>query len=321
MSSDKIILDCDPGMDDSMAIVLAVKSDNLDVQAVTTTHGNYPADVTAENALKVLEMLNRTDIPVAKGADSPLVRPSPPDPFSHGDDGQANNRLPNPTTPLDPRNAAQMIVDVVNENPNEITIVSTAPMTNLALALKLDASLADKIKRIVAISGSFGVNDCAFTQATGDNPMSEWNVYVDPEAAKAIYESGIPLLAIGLDIATFFDVDFTDEDVKAFHESDQPEAKFLARAIDFTRGRGYGAYTTVIDCMAVAAVIDPTLITSQEGLVGIATEGDLTRGMTIWDRRKHHAWEDLPRIQIADSADYQKFLSMLRDALLKGETK
>ncbi len=109
----KIILDCDPGMDDSMAIVMAVKSKDLDVKAITTVNGNYPVDVTAVNALKVLEMLGRTDIPVAKGMPEPMFRETPKDPFTHGKDGQAENFLPDPKTSLSEKHAMDMIIDVV----------------------------------------------------------------------------------------------------------------------------------------------------------------------------------------------------------------
>lgn len=102
MDKKKIILDCDPGMDDSMAIVMACKSEALDVLAVTTVNGNYPAEVTCVNALKVLEMIGRTDVPVGKGMVAPMVRATPKDPFSHGADGQAENFLPEPTTPPQP---------------------------------------------------------------------------------------------------------------------------------------------------------------------------------------------------------------------------
>ena len=105
MDKKKIILDCDPGMDDSMAIVMACKSEALDVLAVTTVNGNYPAEVTCVNALKVLEMIGRTDVPVGKGMVAPMVRATPKDPFSHGADGQAENFLPEPTTPRSPKHA------------------------------------------------------------------------------------------------------------------------------------------------------------------------------------------------------------------------
>ena len=111
---EKIILDCDPGMDDSMAIILAVKSSQLDVLAVTTVNGNYPAETTAKNARKVLELLGRTDIPVARGMETPMVREKPKDPFTHGKDGQAEANLPEPRMPLSDKHAVNLIIDTVS---------------------------------------------------------------------------------------------------------------------------------------------------------------------------------------------------------------
>lgn len=238
----KIILDCDPGMDDSMAIVMAVKSKELDVKAITTVNGNYPVDITAVNALKVLEMLGRTDIPVAKGMPEPMFRETPKDPFTHGKDGQAENFLPDPKTPLSEKHAIDMIIDVVKENPGEIYILSTGPMSNIAMAMKKAPEIKLMIAGIYAISGMFGLNKYAFANATGDTPQSEWNVYVDPEAAAIVYNSGVNLVAIGLDVATHFDVNLTENDIAALDKSDKMEAGFLRQAIRFVNGRGFEAY-------------------------------------------------------------------------------
>ena len=312
----KIILDCDPGMDDSMAIVMAVKSKELDVKAITTVNGNYPADVTAVNALKVLEMLKRTDIPVAKGMPEPMFRETPKDPFTHGKDGQAENFLPEPKTPLSEKHAIDMIIDVVKENPGEIYILSTGPMSNIAMDMKKAPEIKPMIAGIYAISGMFGLNKYAFANATGDTPQSEWNVYVDPEAASIVYNSGVNLVAIGLDVATHFDVNLTEKDIAALDKSDKMEAGFLRQAIRFVNGRGFEAYCTVIDCMAVAYAIDESLIETFEGRVGIETKDGLTLGNTVVDYRHHHVWENLPKVKIARTADHQRFLNMLMELVL-----
>ena len=287
----KIILDCDPGMDDSMAIVMAVKSKELDVKAITTVNGNYPVDITAVNALKVLEMLGRTDIPVAKGMPEPMFRETPKDPFTHGKDGQAENFLPDPKTPLSEKHA-------------------------IAMAMKKAPEIKPMIAGIYAISGMFGLNKYAFANATGDTPQSEWNVYVDPEAAAIVYNSGVNLVAIGLDVATHFDVNLTENDIAALDKSDKMEAGFLRQAIRFVNGRGFEAYCTVIDCMAVAYSIDESLIETFEGRVGIETKDGLTLGNTVVDYRHHHVWEDLPKVKIARNADHQRFLNMLMELVL-----
>lgn len=313
----KIILDCDPGMDDSMAIVMAVKSEALDVLAVTTVNGNYPVDVTCKNARKMLELLGRTDIPVARGMANPIIRKSPKDPFTHGKDGQAEANLPDPTMKLADQDAVDLIIDLVKANPGEVTLIATGPMSNLAMAMIKAPEIKEMIPEIIAISGAFGLNKYAFLNATGDTPQSEWNVYVDPEAAKVVYESGVRLVALGLDVATYFDVNFSAEDVRKLEESDRKEADFLANAIRFVNGRGFEAYCTVIDCMAVAYAIDPSLVETMEAHVGVETKDGLTLGMTVIDRRHHFVWEQLPLIQVGCEADCGRFLRMLMELVLQ----
>lgn len=313
----KIILDCDPGMDDSMAIVMAAKSPDLELLAVTTVNGNYPVSVTCVNARKVLEMLEIDHIPVARGLAKPLVRDVPKDPFTHGRDGQAENFLPEPTLPLAKSDAVDLIVTLIKENPGEVTLVVTGPMSNIALAMIKAPEIKGMIREIVAISGAFGLNKYAFLNATGDTPQSEWNVYVDPEAAKIVYESGVHLVALGLDVATYFDVNFSEADILRLEESPRREAKFLRQAIRFVNGRGFDAYCTVIDCMAVAYVIDPSLVETLKAHVGVETKDGLTLGMTVIDRRHHHVWEDLPLVDVGCRADCGRFLKLLLELVLK----
>lgn len=312
----KIILDCDPGMDDSMAIVMAAKSPDLDLLAVTTVNGNYPAEITCLNARKVLEMLGRTDIPVAKGMAHPMVRPRPSDPFTHGGDGQAENFLPEPKMQPCSQHAVDLIIDLVHKNPGEITILCTAPMSNLAMAITKDYSIVNEIKEVIAISGTFGLNKYSFLNATGDTPQSEWNVYVDPEAAKIVYECGVKLTAIGLDVATHFDVNFSEADINDFKSSSKPEARFLYNAIEFVHKRGFEAYCTIIDCMAVGYAIDPTLVETITGHVGVETQSPLCLGMTVLDGRHHHVWTHLPLVTIGAKADHGRFLALLKELVL-----
>lgn len=312
----KIILDCDPGMDDSMAIVMACKSPALEVMAITTVNGNYPVDVTSKNALKIVEMLQRTDIPVARGMAAPMVRETPKDPFSHGVDGQAENFLPEPVTSLSDKDAIDTIIELVRKYPGEIYILSTGPMSNIAMAMVKAPEIKTMIAGIYAISGAFGLNQYAFANATGDTPQSEWNVFVDPEAADIVYRSGVKLVALGLDVATHFDVNLTEEDIRSLEMSSKREAKFLSQAIKFVNGRGFEAYCTVIDCMAVGYAIDETLVETFEGRVGIETKGELTLGNTVLDSRHHHVWEQLPKITIGRKADYRRFLQLLMELVL-----
>lgn len=312
----KIILDCDPGMDDSMAIVMACKSEKLKVMAITTVNGNYPVEVTCVNARKVLELLGRTNIPVGRGMGQPLVRDVPKDPFTHGKDGQAEANLPAPIMPLCEKHAVELIIDTVKANPGEIYLVVTGPMTNIAMAMRKAPEIISQIAGVYAISGAFGLNKYAFMNATGDTPQSEWNVYVDPEAADIVYNSGVKLVVLGLDVATYFDVDFTDAQLALLEQSPKKEAWFLRNAIRFVNGRGFGSYCTVIDCMAVAYAIDPTLVETISGRVGVETKDGLTLGMTVLDSRHHHVWEQLPLIEIGSKADCGRFLQLLLDLVL-----
>jgi purine nucleosidase/pyrimidine-specific ribonucleoside hydrolase len=317
MDVKKILLDCDPGMDDSAAIVMAAKSKDLELLGVTTVTGNYEVSVTAANARKTLEMIHRADIPVARGMARPMVRPAPKDPFTHGADGQAENFLPDPAMPLSPLHGVEFIIETVKAHPHEVSILSTGPMSNIAMALVKAPKIIPLIPEIIAISGAFGLNDYAFLNATGDTPQSEWNVYVDPEAARLVYSSSVPLTCLGLDVATHFDVNFSDHTIDRFRSSPRREARFLATAIDFVTGLGFEAYCTIIDCMAVGYAIDPGLVKTIRGRVGVETKDGLTLGMTVLDRRRHHVWTDLPEIAIGETADYGRFLQLLTELILE----
>jgi purine nucleosidase/pyrimidine-specific ribonucleoside hydrolase len=312
----KIILDCDPGMDDSVAIAMAVKSPALSLLAVTAVNGNYPVDVTSKNALKMLELLGRTDIPVARGMARPMVRQSPKDPFTHGVDGQAENFLPEPKTALSGLHAVDLIIETIRANPHEVSILCTAPMTNLAVAFIKAPEIIPLVERVVAISGMFGLNEYAFLNATGDSPQSEWNVFVDPEAADVVYRSGVPLTLIGLDVATHFCVNFSQAELTALEQSPRGEARFLRQAIRFVNSRGFEAYCTVIDCLALGYAIDPTLIDTKPFHVGVETKDGLTLGMTVRDGRHHHIWSELPLVEVGVWADYDRFLKQLMSLIL-----
>ena len=312
----KIILDCDPGMDDSVAIIMAAKSFELELLAVTTVNGNYPVDVTCMNALKILEMLGRSDIPVARGMGQPMVRSVPKDPFTHGADGQAENFLPIPSLLLSDIHAVDMMVGLIKKYPGEVHLLCTGPMTNIAMAILKAPEIKPLIASIIAISGAFGLNDYAFLNATGDTPQSEWNVYVDPEAADIVYRSGVPLVALGLDVATHFEVNLTASEIETLRSSEKKEARFLAKAIDFVHGRGFEAYCAIIDCLAVGYAIDPSLVQTTKGHVGVETKDGLTLGMTVLDRRHHHVWTHLPEIQIGCKVDHGAFLQLLLKLVL-----
>ncbi|MGD8167943.1 nucleoside hydrolase [Herbiconiux sp. P16] len=310
-----VLIDTDPGMDDALAIALAHNSPELNIVALTAVTGNLPSDRTAANALKVLDLLGAPELPVAQGALVPLGGDYPSDPFSHGGDGLAESNLPASTRTLDPRGAAQLIVDTVNAHPGDLAICALGPLTNLAAALDLDPSLPEKVSQLTIIGGSFGATPYAWSQATGDNPVSEWNVFVDPEAAHLVFNAGFRMLAVGLDVATHPAINFRPADLERLRASPKPEAQLAVRVVEFVKGRGYQSYCSLIDSAAVASLIDPTLVTRETVYCDVATEGRLTRGMTVVDRRNHHRWTDLPQIEIAVGFDYDRFLDLVTEEL------
>lgn len=313
----KILIDCDPGIDDSLAIILALKSSKVKLEAITTVSGNLHVDDTSTNSLKILEFMNATEIPVAKGMAKPLVRDLPVDPFSHGDDGLGNTGFPLPKTGLFSKFGPELIVEIINVNPKEITLVATGPLTNIAMALLMDPGIINRVKEIILIGGSYGFTKYAYINATGSNPVSEWNIYVDPEAAKLVFNSGMPIKAIGLDVATHPNINFRQENIEKLKRSNNKEAKYVCKLVEFADKHGFESYSVLIDSLAVAAAIDSDIIKTTAVHVGIETKGELTLGQTVLDIRRRFRWDDMPLINVAYDADYDSFLDLVTNELIK----
>ena len=311
----RVVVDCDPGMDDALALILALGSPELNVEAITCATGNFRADRSSINARRVLDLIGAPALPVAQGSLEPLAREWPRDPFSHGDDGLGNAGLPGTDRPLDPRFAPDVIVETVMAHPGEVTVIALAPMTNLALALRREPRVAANVSRIVATAGAFGFNEYAGLHATGDNPVSEWNVFVDPEAARVVFHAGAPVTAIGVDVWGRPEMNFRPPHLDALAAADTPAARFALRLVGFVEGRHYQSYTTLIDGLTVAAVVDPTLIQTERVRVDVETCSPLTLGQTVVDRRQYHQWPHLPEIDAARDADFERYLDRLVDAL------
>ena len=317
----KLILDCDPGTYDSVCIMMALTHPDVELLAITTESGNLPSDKTAANALRILEHLGRTDIPVAQGMLHPLVREYPKDPYCHGEDGLGNHFFPEPVTKVIDRFPANVIIDEVMKYPGEVSLVCTAPLTNVAMAIMMEPEIVPLIKEIYHIGGSYGFTDYAFTNATGDNPMSEWNVYVDPEAAKIVYESGVNITTIGLDVAFNPEaVNLSDETLEQIRRIGNPQAKYALEIIDYIDKNNSieekGIYINgPIDTTAMCSFLCPDMLTTKEIKVAVDTGSQLTRGMTIWDRRDHFRWEDLHTIRSAVSIDSDMYQKVFVEAL------
>lgn len=181
-----IIIDCDPGHDDAIALVLALASPELDVKAITSSAGNQTPDKTLRNVLRMLTLLNRTDIPVAGGAPKPLMRELIIADNVHGESGLDGPALPEPAFAPQPCTAVELMAKTLRESTQPVTLVSTGPQTNVALLLNSHPELRDKIARIVIMGGAMGLGNWT--------PAAEFNIYVDPEAAEIVFQSGIPVV-------------------------------------------------------------------------------------------------------------------------------
>jgi inosine-uridine nucleoside N-ribohydrolase len=311
----RIILDCDPGIDDSMAILFAFKSPELKVEAITAVSGNLTADRSSINARKTLELLGVSGIPVAMGMMTPLVRPYPKDPFSHGEDGLGNTFLPDPKLPLDPRFAPDLLIELVNQYPGEVTILASGPLTNIALAIMKDSQFAGKVQQLIVLGGAYGFNEYAYKFATGDNPVSEWNVYVDPEAARIVFHSGISLVAIGGDIFAHPAINLRPQDIAALQAAENRESAYMLDLFNFVTSRGFLSYCILIDSLNVAAALAPNMLRTRRIHVDVETQGALTMGQTVVDTRANFRWSHLPQIEAAYDADFSLFLDMLVNAI------
>jgi inosine-uridine nucleoside N-ribohydrolase len=270
-----IIIDTDPGIDDAMAIFLALRSPELKVEAITPVAGNVPLDLTLPNALRLVEIAGRTDIPVAAGASHPLVRRLATAGHVHGVNGLAGVDFPEPKTKPVHETAPELVRRIVRENPGEITIVAVGPLTNVALALRADPELASMIPAIVIMGGSLSGGNMT--------PAAEFNFYVDPEAARIVFDAGIPLTMVGLDVTRKCLV--SEQHIKQLEAANNPVSQAAGKILRATyeRMRHGGEVTDIAlhDALAVASLIDHDVITRKDYYVEVETVGEWTAGQTI----------------------------------------
>ena len=272
----RIILDTDPGTDDAMAILLALRSPELKIEAITPVAGNVPLEHTLPNALALLELSGRTDIPVAAGASVPLTRTLVTAAYVHGENGLGGAQLPPPKTKPVAETASEIVRRIVRQNPGQITIVAVGPLTNVATALRADPQIASMVKAIAIMGGSLSGGNVT--------PAAEFNFYVDPEAARIVFDSGIPLTMVGLDVTR--KALFRDEHLKALQAVNTPVCRFAADMMKRTLDRFHEESQTnraiaMHDPLTVANLIDPGILTLRDYDVEIETEGELTAGESV----------------------------------------
>lgn len=320
----RIILDTDPGVDDAMAIFLAFRSPEVKVEAITVVAGNVPLSLTLPNALRLVEIAGRTDIPVAAGASAPLVRRLVTAKYAHGNNGLGGVEFPEPKLKPVSESAVQLITRMIHASPGEITIVAVGPLTNIATALVADPSLAAKIQSIVVMGGSL----------TGGNitPAAEFNFYVDPEAARIVFDSVVPLTMVGLNVTNR--VQIHDEQIRMLEAAKNPisqaAGKIMRATLDHWQKErqltGFGMH----DPVTMAYVIDPTILTLKDYYVQIETTGELTAGESVAYSRTPRPSPPLhtaspatevpeadfkPNCKVAVEADSEKFFHLLLSRL------
>ena len=314
-----VLIDTDPGMDDSLAIITALKTPLLHVVGISAVSGNLPAARSYQNVHTILRLMDRGDVPTARGASVTLSRELANDPYSHGEDGLGETGLEPAPLPTTIEYAPTFIAEQVRAASDEgqpLTLLAFGPLTNIALALMEEPSLPQLVERLVIIGGAFGLQREAALYATGDNPVSEWNVYVDPEAARRVFHAGFALTAVGLDVATHRDLYLSPEDEAALRASSLPEARHATGILDFVLGRGFKTYNFFIDSCAVVAAAQPDIIETLRLPCDVETQGELTRGMTVTDIRNHFRWQELPLIDAAKDADFPRLRQFVLSNLL-----
>jgi len=331
-----LILDVDTGIDDSLALLYAAASPDVELVAVTCVSGNVDARQVAQNTLAVLELAGRSDVEVALGREVPLVRPLVTTPETHGPRGLGYAELPPPSASLSERHAVDLLIDEARRRPGELTLVTLGPLTNLAVAVLREPELPRLYRRYVLMGG-------AYRSPGNTAPTTEWNINVDPDAAKVVFSAWTAAreadpsiarpIALGLDVTEKAKIvpdhivalarraGSTPDDSLALAGGEDPMhatrsvasnpiVRFVADALRFymefhSRYDGfYGAF--IHDPLAVAAALDPAIIRTEALTVDIELGGTLTTGETVTDWRR--VWKRPPNIDIAVEADAEAFL-------------
>lgn len=301
-----VIIDTDPGRDDAVALILACGAPGLDVRAVTTVAGNVSLSKTTRNALRVLALAGRDDVPVAAGAEKPLYRELVTAEHVHGESGlevSAGMELPEPGSYPVPRDAVSLMAEVMQGSPEPVTLLAIGPLTNIAILLDRRPDVVGRISRIVMMGGSIGPGNTT--------PSAEFNVYVDPEAARDVVASGLPVTMVGLDVTR-----------RALAgEGHLRRLRSMGRVGEITADLlaepewrpGSGEPQPVHDAAAVASVLEPGIIVTRPMRVEVECAGEHTTGETVCDT------EDLggkpPNAGVAVDLDVDGIMELLLDSI------
>jgi inosine-uridine nucleoside N-ribohydrolase len=297
-----IVHDCDPGHDDVIALMLALASPEVELLGVTTVSGNGTLECTTANALRVLDHLGREDVAVAAGASRPLVRARAGGAEVHGESALDGPALPPPSRAAEPEHAIDWLARTLSASPEPVTLVATGPLTNIALLLARHPDVEQRIARIVLMGGAVGEGN--------QTPAAEYNIWADPEAARRVFESGLPITMVGLDVT--HQALMTDRHARRLAEGG-PAGRLVAELFEFYsrfhRGRYGWDGAPLHDPLAMAHVIDPTLLQTVHCGVRVDTGEEPSRGRTYVDRWGLMDWE--PHCDVAVGLDAERFMELL----------
>lgn len=272
----RIILDTDPGIDDALALFLALASPEVQLEGITTVSGNVHVDQTTRNALALLELTGRTDIPVARGSDRPLIRQPLNAAHVHGNNGLGGAELPQPRLRPVAQHAVDLLIEKIMAAPGAITLVPIGPLTNIALALRREPRLAERVREVVIMGGALRVPG-------NDSPSAEFNILADPHAAHIVLHAGWPIRLVSLDVTTV--TLLQREQVHALARNGSPVTAFMQQMVGhyfevFGPSHGITAFQ-MHDPLCLAAAFWPELITWEPTYVDVELAGTLTLGETV----------------------------------------
>jgi len=279
VQTQKIIIDTDPGQDDAVAILLALASPELEVLGITVVAGNVPLRLTQKNALQICELAGKPHVPVYAGASRPLVRGLVTAEHVHGRTGLDGPALPEPTMQVQPQHAVDFIIEQVRQQPaGSVTLCTLGPLTNVALALQRAPDIALRVQQIVMMGGGF-------SEGGNITPAAEFNIYVDPHAAHGVFESGIPLVMMPLDVT--HQVLTTKKRLEAIAALDTPVARATVQMLEFFERYDEQKYGSdggpLHDPCVIAYLLKPALFQGRDCNVTIECGSELTMGMTVVD--------------------------------------
>ena len=277
MNPTRIIIDTDPGVDDALALLLALASPEIRLEALTTTQGNVTVEKATRNALSVLEVARASHIPVAKGSMVPLVQPLRASSNVHGESGIGNSKLPDSKAKPVPSHAVDYLIERTLAEPQQISIFPIGPLTNIAMAVRKEPKFAEAVKELVIMGG-------AILESGNITPLAEFNIYVDPHAAHIVFHSGIPITLIPLDVT--HKCLLKPAHIDRIMKIDSPISRFIKEAVEvylkFSFERGFGG-VALHDPLTLATVIAPELLTLKEYFVDVDISGGVSMGKTFAD--------------------------------------